>query len=219
MPSMQGHFRPSIERPIADWKHSSRKRLTTVQTVSHPQNPAEYHSHIMRTLRFFPILFLAVSLSACQSEEATKNVDPNQASTESADATLEQGVRPVTAEKLDLNTTPTEVFLTIPGVGERMAHEFEEYRPYISIVEFRKEMAKYVDEETIAGYEDHVYVPIDINASDAETVAQILGLDLEGAEELVASRPYASQDAFIAKVTEVAGGISSQFARLYLASE
>ena len=106
----------------------------------------------MKTLRFIPILFLAIALTGCQSEEATKNVDPDQASAETTDAAVEQGERPVTAEKLDLNTTPTEEFLTIPGVGERMAHEFEEYRPYVSIVEFRREMAKYVDEETIAGY-------------------------------------------------------------------
>ena len=173
----------------------------------------------MKILRFTPILFLAFAMTACQSDEAVKNIDASQGASGSADAEVTQGERPVTAEKLDLNTTPTEVFLTIPGVGERMAHEFEEYRPYVSIVEFRREMAKYVDEETIVGYEDHVYVPIDVNESDAETVAQILGLDLAGAEELVAASPYSSHDDFIAKVTEVAGGISSQFARLYLASE
>lgn len=173
----------------------------------------------MKMLRFIPVLFLTIALAGCQSDEPVKNIDPDQGAAESPEATMEQGKRPVTAEKLNLNTTPTEDFLTIPGVGDRMAHEFEEYRPYVSIVEFRREMAKYVDEETITGYEDHVYVPIDINESDAETVAQILGLNLEGAKTLIAARPYASQDDFIAKVTEVAGGISSQFARLYLASE
>lgn len=170
----------------------------------------------MKFLRFIPILFLAVALTGCQSDDTAKNMASDETA---ADATVEDGKRPVTAEKLNLNTTPTEEFLTIPGVGDRMAHEFDEYRPYVSIVQFRREMAKYVDEETIAGYEDHVYVPIDINESDAETVAQILGLDLAGAEALVAARPYDSHADFIAKVTEVAGGVSSQFARLYLASE
>lgn len=170
----------------------------------------------MKTLRFIPILFLAIALTRCQSDKASKNTAPSEPT---MGASVEQGKRPVTAEKLNLNTTPTEEFLTVPGVGDRMAHEFDEYRPYVSIVEFRREMAKYVDEQTIMAYEDHVYVPIDINESDAETVAQILGLELAGAEALVAARPYASQDDFIAKVTEIAGGISSQFARLYLAGE
>jgi len=170
----------------------------------------------MKTLRFIPFLFLAIALTGCQSEKDSKNTAPDAPA---MDASVEQGKRPVTAEKLNLNTTPTEEFLTVPGVGDRMAHEFDEYRPYVSIVEFRREMAKYVDEQTIMGYEDHVYVPIDINESDAETVAQILGLELTGAEALVAARPYASQDDFIAKVTEIAGGVSSQFARLYLAGE
>ncbi len=170
----------------------------------------------MNTLRFLPILFFSLVLIGCQSDDAPADAGADASTT---DAAIEQGTRPVTAEKLDLNTTSMEEFMTIPGVGDRMAHEFDEYRPYSSIVEFRREMAKYVDAETIAMYEDHVYVPIDINESDAETVAQILGLDLAGAEQLLAARPYDSHADFIAKVTEVAGGVSSQFARLYLASE
>ena len=33
----------------------------------------------------------------------------------------------------NLNTTAEKDFKMIPGVGDRMAHEFEEYRPYTSI--------------------------------------------------------------------------------------
>lgn len=167
----------------------------------------------MKTVRLFVLMTLTLSLTACgskESAEATADADSVQ---------TELGTRPVTAEKLNLNTATKEEFMTIPGVGERMAREFDEYRPYASIVQFRSEMAKYVDEATIAGYEDHVYVPIDINNSDAETVAQILGLDLAGAEELVAMRPFADRQAFISAVAVVADGVSSQFARLYLAEE
>ena len=164
----------------------------------------------MKTTSLFFVILLSVALIGCASEDAPSD-------TTSETSAEEANTRPVTAEKLNLNTASAEEFLTIPGVGDRMVHEFEEYRPYVSIVQFRREMAKYVDEATIAGYEDHVYVPIDINESDAETVAQILGLDLAGAQQIVAARPFESRADFVAKVTEVAGGISSQFARLYLA--
>ena len=45
----------------------------------------------------------------------------------------------------NLNTTPEDDFKIIPGVGNRMAHEFEEYRPYVKTEQFRKEIGKYVD--------------------------------------------------------------------------
>jgi len=44
----------------------------------------------------------------------------------------------------------------IPGVGSRMAHEFEEYRPYTSIEQFRREIGKYVDEAEVARLEQYV---------------------------------------------------------------
>ena len=59
---------------------------------------------------------------------------------------------------LDLNSTAEEDFLLIPGVGPRMAHEFEEYRPYDAIERWRREMAKYVDEDEIARMEKFVTI-------------------------------------------------------------
>lgn len=60
---------------------------------------------------------------------------------------------------IDLNTASRENILLIPGVGRRMAHEFEEYRPYTSMEQFRREMGKYVDDEEVARLE--MYVTID----------------------------------------------------------
>ncbi|NIU29452.1 MAG: helix-hairpin-helix domain-containing protein, partial [Gemmatimonadetes bacterium] len=37
---------------------------------------------------------------------------------------------------LDLNQASAEEILLVPGVGERMEHEFEEYRPYRAMAEF-----------------------------------------------------------------------------------
>lgn len=59
---------------------------------------------------------------------------------------------------LDLNDATTEEILLIPGVGDRMAHEFEEYRPYVDMDQFRREIGKYVDEEEVARLESYVTI-------------------------------------------------------------
>ncbi|MBW3627723.1 MAG: helix-hairpin-helix domain-containing protein [Gemmatimonadetes bacterium] len=50
---------------------------------------------------------------------------------------------------IDPNTASDEEIQLIPGVGERMAHEFEEYRPWTSVEQFRREIGKYVDEAEV----------------------------------------------------------------------
>lgn len=57
---------------------------------------------------------------------------------------------------IKLNSASEADILLIPGVGKRMAHEFEEYRPYTSIEQFRREIGKYVDEEEVARLEQYV---------------------------------------------------------------
>jgi DNA uptake protein ComE-like DNA-binding protein len=59
---------------------------------------------------------------------------------------------------LDLNTASAEEILLIPGVGERMQDEFEEYRPYVNIAQFRREMGKYVDDAEVARLERYVAI-------------------------------------------------------------
>ena len=59
---------------------------------------------------------------------------------------------------LDLNSATKEEIELIPGVGPRMRHEFEEYRPYTSIEQFRREIGKYVDEQEVARLEKYVTI-------------------------------------------------------------
>lgn len=59
---------------------------------------------------------------------------------------------------IDVNAATEEEILLIPGVGSRMQHEFEEYRPYQSIAQFRREIGKYVDDEELARLERYVEV-------------------------------------------------------------
>ena len=59
---------------------------------------------------------------------------------------------------IELNSASEEDILTIPGVGRRMAHEFEEYRPYKSMDHWRREIGKYVDDKELARLERYVFL-------------------------------------------------------------
>jgi DNA uptake protein ComE-like DNA-binding protein len=60
---------------------------------------------------------------------------------------------------LDLNTATDSAFMTIPGVGKKMAYEFQEYRPWKSIEQFRREIGKYVKPPEVARLERYVAIP------------------------------------------------------------
>ena len=51
---------------------------------------------------------------------------------------------------VDLNTGSSEEIQLIPGAGRRMAHEFDEYRPWSNWAHFDREIGKYVDENEVA---------------------------------------------------------------------
>jgi hypothetical protein len=98
-----------------------------------------------------------------------------------------------------------------------MVREFFEYRPYISISQFRQEIGKYVSQEQVAAYEQYVYVPIDVDASDAATLQQIPGVEAAIAEQLIAGRPYGTQQAFLDALAGTAPAVDLQLAAAYLA--
>lgn len=117
----------------------------------------------------------------------------------------------VTWVKFNLNKASDDQFKTIPGVGDQMVKEFNEYKPYASIKTFRTEIGKYVDSSTVAGYERYVYVPVDVTQADADTLAQLPGIGSDLASELVKNVPYASADAF---VQALSGKVSADQAAL-----
>ena len=59
---------------------------------------------------------------------------------------------------IDINKASKEEILLIPGVGPKMLHEFEEYRPYTSMEQFRREIGKYVDNTELARLETFVAI-------------------------------------------------------------
>ncbi len=97
---------------------------------------------------------------------------------------------------MNLNTTAEEDFQLVPGVGSRMAHEFEEYRPYDGIERFRREIAKYVDEEEVARLEQYVFVPIDLNSASDQEILGIPGVGDRLLHEFKEYRPYDSMEQF-----------------------
>lgn len=57
---------------------------------------------------------------------------------------------------INLNTATDAEILMIPGIGNRMLHEFKEYRPYKSMEQFRREIGKYVSKTEVARLERYV---------------------------------------------------------------
>jgi DNA uptake protein ComE-like DNA-binding protein len=97
---------------------------------------------------------------------------------------------------LNLNTANREEIMLIPDMSARMAHEFEEYRPYTSLVQFRREMAKYVDAAEVARLEQYVFVPMDLNSASREDLMTIPGMTARMAHEFEEYRPYTSLEQF-----------------------
>lgn len=172
---------------------------------------------LRRLLPFSLALALTGSIACSGSEPAPEPaVDPAAEAGAAEAALLEDIVAEAEAENaaieaeetkpvptVNLNTaTPEQIKAGVPGISDKMVHEFEEYRPYVSIQQFRKEMGKYVGLDEIEKFETYVFVPIDPNACDAATLAQIRGVDEHEAEALVAKRPFADRDAFLNALVE-----------------
>jgi DNA uptake protein ComE-like DNA-binding protein len=97
---------------------------------------------------------------------------------------------------INLNTATREEILLVPGVGRRMAHEFEEYRPYRALAQFRREIGKYVDEKEVARLEQFVFVPINLNTASDEDILSIPGIGKRMLHELKEYRPYKNIEQF-----------------------
>jgi DNA uptake protein ComE-like DNA-binding protein len=156
------------------------------------------------------VLLCLIVLSACATAPPTSSSSANNTSSS-------QSADPVNVTKVNLNAASGDDFLAaIPGLGNRMVREFMEYRPYISIQQFRQEIGKYVHDTQVAEYEKYVYVPIGINDSDAETLQQIPGLTVDEAALLLAARPFESTDAFLTKLSEYISADELEIAKTYL---
>jgi DNA uptake protein ComE-like DNA-binding protein len=97
---------------------------------------------------------------------------------------------------INLNTASEEEIMLIPDMTGRMAHEFEEYRPYTSMEQFRREMGKYVNDAEVARLEQYVFSPINLNSASEEDIMTIPGMTGRMAHEFEEYRPYTSMEQF-----------------------
>src|SRR5262245_16724560 len=98
--------------------------------------------------------------------------------------------------QINLNAASRDEIMLIPGMTSRMAHEFEEYRPYTALAQFRREIGKYVDANEVARLEQYVFVPMNLNTASAEDFMPIPGMTNRMVHEFEEYRPYTSMEQF-----------------------
>jgi DNA uptake protein ComE-like DNA-binding protein len=92
--------------------------------------------------------------------------------------------------QINLNTASDAEILLIPGMGQRMLGEFNEYRPYRGLAQFRREIGKYVDDKELARLEQYVFAPINLNTASDADILSIPGMGQRILHEFKEYRPY-----------------------------
>lgn len=144
-------------------------------------------------------------------------VQPSAAGIVTATPAPNEFVQGAPLTKINLNTATSEQILTIPNINTRLASALEQSRPYTTILQFRAEIGKSVDAATVAAYEKYVYVPINVNQSDAATLQQLPNVTPEIAAQLIAARPYGTNQNFLAKLITLVSPADVTAAENYLA--
>jgi len=97
---------------------------------------------------------------------------------------------------VNLNTGTAQEIMLIPGAGKRMAHEFEEYRPWRNWAHFQKEIGKYVNQDEVARLAQYTFIPININTASDADIQTIPGMGARMLHEFKEYRPWKSIEHF-----------------------
>ncbi len=97
---------------------------------------------------------------------------------------------------VNLNTGTAQEIELIPGAGRRMAHEFEEYRPWKAWAQFDKEIGKYVDKAEVERLKQYVFIPLKLNTATEADFMTIPGVGKRMAHEFDEYRPWKSREQF-----------------------
>ncbi len=97
---------------------------------------------------------------------------------------------------VNLNTAPPEEILLIPRAGKRMAHEFEEYRPWKTWAQFDKEIGKYVGAQETARLAQYGFIPISLNTATDADILTIPGVGKRMLHEFKEYRPWKTMAQF-----------------------
>ena len=104
---------------------------------------------------------------------------------------------PFTAGNVLMSAASEEELLLVLGAGPRMAHEFDEYRPWEGgMLRFRREIGKYVDDDEVARLEQYVFVPMDLNTATDDDFLTIPGVGSRMAHEFEEYRPWVNMAQF-----------------------
>jgi len=113
---------------------------------------------------------------------------------------------------INLNTATSEEIMLIPRAGKKMAHEFEEYRPWRSFAQFNKEIGKYVGPAETARLAQYGFIPINLNTATDEDILSIPALGPRMLREFKEYRPYRSIEQFRKEIGKYVG--AKEVARL-----
>jgi DNA uptake protein ComE-like DNA-binding protein len=97
---------------------------------------------------------------------------------------------------INLNTATAAEIMLIPGAGKRMAHEFEEYRPWKTWAQFDKEIGKYVDAKEVARLAQYGFIPLNLNTATDADILSIPGAGQRMVREFKEYRPWKTRAQF-----------------------
>ena len=106
---------------------------------------------------------------------------------------------------INLNTGTGPEVLLIPRVAKRMTHEFEEYRPWLAMAQFDKEIGKYVDATEVNRLKQYVFIPLDLNTATDEQFKTIPNLPGNMLREFKEYRPWKTKAQFDKEIGKYVG--------------
>ena len=106
---------------------------------------------------------------------------------------------------VNLNTGTREEILLIPGAGNQMVREFNEYRPWTSFTQFDKEISKYVGQAATDKLKQYVFIPVNLNTATDEDILSIPGAGRQMVREFKEYRPWTSKAQFDKEISKYVG--------------
>ncbi len=118
---------------------------------------------------------------------------------------------------INLNTATAAEILLVPGAGKRMAHEFEEYRPWKSYAQFDKEIGKYVDTAQVAQLAQYTFIPVRLNTATDADILSIPGAGPRMVREFKEYRPWKTKEQFMKEIGKYVGAKETERLWRYVA--
>jgi DNA uptake protein ComE-like DNA-binding protein len=106
---------------------------------------------------------------------------------------------------LNLNTATRDEILLVPGIAQKMAHEFDEYRPWKTWAQFDKEIGKYVGKEETDRLKQYVFIPVNLNTASDEDILSIPGAGQKMVHEFKEYRPWKTKEQFDKEIGKYVG--------------